>query len=142
MEKRMERHHMRGVFMDRVISSIGDTEARTASLGEFSSASRSGISVEEEAPSSSGPSSEMSSSSTTVDRRASGMPNRPSTPETSAAPSKLPDLRDERREAKDRLETSPRLVERARRSPRLLESEPEPEPEGDWLRFGVMAVEP
>lgn len=117
MEKRMDRHHMRGVFIESVVSSIGDTDARTTSLGEFSSASRSGISVEdeaEEASPSNGPSSSVKSwsSSTTLDRRASGMPKRPSRPETSAAPSKSSDLRDDRREAKDRLEMPLRLVER------------------------------
>jgi hypothetical protein len=40
------------------------------------------------------------------------MPKRPSRPETSAAPSKSSDLRDDRREAKDRLERPLRLVER------------------------------
>lgn len=117
MEKRMDKHHMRGVFIESVVLSIGDTEARTTSFGEFSSASRSGISVEDEAEEespSNGPSSSVksSSSSTTLDRRASGMAKRPSRPETSAAPSKLSDRRDDRREAKDRLERPLRLVER------------------------------
>jgi hypothetical protein len=58
IEKRTDKHHMRGVFIDSVVLSVGGTEARTSSCGEFSSRS---MGDTDEASSSRGPSSELMS---------------------------------------------------------------------------------
>ncbi len=95
IEKRIDRNHMRGVLTDRVVLSIGDTEARTCGYGELSG----GSSSSPAASSSSSPSVLASSSSgigpsrLSFGRAPSVTPKRPSRPPDTIDPPNSSDRR-------------------------------------------------
>lgn len=106
IENNSDRTHIRGVLIERVVSSVGDTEARTASCGLFSSSSDS---VSEPLPETLEASSpiiyedvearrdglSLTPSSKSPSRGASARLKRPSRPEASTEPSISSDMRDD-----------------------------------------------
>lgn len=87
MEKRTDKHHIRGVFIDRVVSSVGGTEARTASWGEFSSNSVS-LAVED------AESSELDSRGVLLPELPSGLTESKISPKRGASRLNLPSIPD------------------------------------------------
>lgn len=152
-EKRTERHHMRGVLIDRVVSSVGRTDARTISCGESSPSSGSRFKEVSSSSLSNGPACEppllelgvlfesFPSISPGID--ASDTPKRPSKPVMSIAPSWSSDLLDGCSEGEGSFDSRGRLfrlVSETRRS--LWELVVLGIRVGDSLRLGVEDMEP